>query len=430
MKKFIIKTLGCKTNQIESAVIEEKLINDGYLSTTKIEETDFFILNSCSVTSSADNKALSTLRTAKKQNPKIVTVLTGCFAQLEGENLKNNPDIDILVGNQEKSDITSILKTSEKYKISDIFEHKDFRYEKLNDLKKTRATIKIQDGCNNRCSYCTIPLARGVNRSNSVKNIVEQVNVLKQNGFEEVVFTGIHIGQWGYDFQDKKSLLTLLKEVEKTDITRYRLGSLNPIELDDELIEFLSQSKKFCQHFHISLQSACDKTLKNMNRPYSFEFAQQLINKLNQKFTLPFIGSDVIVGFPGESEEDFLNTYENLKNTNLSQIHVFPYSKRKNTKAFDMPDQVSSETKKERVKAIKSLSEKKHDEFLKRNIATTAEIIIEKNKDKQTALYKGVTRNYINVLLKEKQNSNKTVQNIKLIGFSEDNKKLIGEIVS
>ena len=430
MKKFTIKTLGCKTNQIESAIIEEKLLNEGFFNVTKSEDADYFILNSCSVTNSADNKALSTLTSVKKHNPKIITVLTGCFAQLESESLKNNPCIDILVGNQEKTDIAQILKSNKKYIVSDIFSHKDFRYEELNDLRKTRATIKIQDGCNNRCSYCTIPLARGSNRSNSVKNIIRQVNILAENGFEEVVFTGIHIGQWGYDFDEKTTLIKLLEEIEKTKITRYRLGSLNPLELNDKLVDFLANSSKFCPHFHLSLQSACDKTLTDMNRHYSFNLSYELISKLNEKFQLPFIGSDVIVGFPGESDEDFLLTYNNLKKSNISQIHVFPYSKRKNTKACDMPDQVSAEKKKERANLLKKLSEKKLEEFFKKNIGTTAEIIVEKNKDKQTGLYKGVTRNYINVLLEGKPETDCNIQKVKITGFSQNKNKLKGEIIS
>lgn len=431
MKKFIIKTLGCKTNQIESAIIEEKLLKEGFLSVNKVEEADFFILNSCSVTSSADNKALSTLNSIKKQNPTVKTVLTGCFAQLESESLKENPAIDILVGNQEKLDIYNIIKTNQNFLVSDIFEHKDFRYEKLSTLKRTRATIKIQDGCNNRCAYCTIPLARGQNRSNSIQNIVEQVNLLKDNGFEEVVFTGIHIGQWGHDYKETKSLIHLLEAVEKTNITRYRLGSLNPIELDSKLVNFLSESPKFCPHFHMSLQSACDKTLINMNRHYSYELAFNLIEELNQKFKLPFIGSDIIVGFPNETDHDFQIAYENLAKTKLSQIHVFPYSKRKNTKAFDMKNQVSNETKKERVTLIKNLSEKKHLEFLQSNIGTINEIIIEKNTDKQTGFLKGMTRNYINILVEEGNCTLKsTTQNIEITGFLQDNKKLIGKIVT
>lgn len=428
MKKFTIKTLGCKTNQIESAVIEEKLIKNGYSIAETIELSNYYILNSCSVTATSDDKSLSLLKSVKKQYPKVKTVLTGCFAQLEAENLKNNKYVDILVGNNEKYDIPNILKSNEKLFFSNIFEQKEFKYEKLNSLNKTRATIKIQDGCNNRCAYCTIPLARGINRSNPIKNIIEQIKTLTANGYNEIVLTGIHIGQWGKDFTEKQSLIELLKEIEKTNILRYRLGSLDPLELNDELIDFLAKSEKFCPHFHISLQSACDKTLKNMNRHYSINYAKEIVNKINDKFTLPFIGSDIIVGFPGESEEDFEETHKNLESLGLSQIHVFPYSKRKNTKAYSMPEQVLENTKNQRVKIIQTISNKKHLSFLQKNIETFNKIIIEPKPDKKTKLLKGVTPNYINVLVDADSSFKNTIQEIKLIKISEDNKKIIGEI--
>jgi threonylcarbamoyladenosine tRNA methylthiotransferase MtaB len=280
MKRFFIKTLGCKTNQIESAIIEEKLIADGFFSSNNVSECDYFILNSCSVTDTADSKTMVLLKKAKKENPQIKTVLTGCFAQLMAEKLKVCDFIDYIVGNEEKTNIAEIIKTDIKYAVSDIFEHETFKYDKLNSLKRTRATIKIQDGCNNRCAYCTIPLARGKNRSNNINNVIEQVNILVEHGYKEVVLTGIHIGQWGMDFKDGSKLIDLLKAIDKTSVHRYRLGSLNPLEFDDELVEFLKKSEKFCPHFHMSLQSACNKTLKNMNRHYSQEISSKLLENL------------------------------------------------------------------------------------------------------------------------------------------------------
>ncbi len=429
MKKFTIKTLGCKTNQLESSIIEEKLVKNGFIYTNSIEEADYFILNSCSVTSNTDDKALSLIKSVKNQKPEIKIVLTGCFVQLDGEELKNNKNINYLVGNANKFDIPEIINGENRYKIDDIFSEKNFHYEKLNFTKKTRATIKIQDGCNNRCSYCTIPLARGLNRSNKAENIIEQINTFHENGFKEIVLTGIHIGQWGKDFLPAKNIIDLLKMIESTDIHRYRLGSLDPLELDDEVINFLSESKKFCPHFHISLQSFCNKTLKAMNRNYSEDYIFDRISTIHSKFSLPFIGSDIIVGFPDETEEDFLITKNNLEKLELSQIHVFPYSKRKNTKAYSMENQVDEKIKKERVKIIQSISNKKHFEFLKKNIGTINEIIIEQNPDKKTKFLKGVTRNYINVLLTpDKIAPKNSVQKIKITAFFEDNRKLIAKV--
>ncbi len=429
MKKFIIKTLGCKTNQIESALIAEIMTNAGYSEVTKTQEADYYILNSCSVTHIADSKNLSYLRRAKRENPKIITVLTGCMAQLEKDMIIKKNLADYVIGNYEKNDIVKILEKNQNIAVSDIFEHDFFRYEKIHQIHRTRASVKIQDGCSNRCSYCTIPFARGKNRSNGIENIIEQINLFAQNGYYETVLTGIHIGQWGSDFDDKKNLQELLEKIEETNINRYRLGSLNPLELNENFIEFLSKSKKFCPHFHLSLQSVCDKTLKNMNRHYSASQIFELVNLINSKFDKAFIGSDIIMGFPDETDEDFEITRQNLDKLNLSRIHVFPYSRRKGTIADTMPNQIPEIIKKERCKIIQEISDKKYFEFLKANIGTENEVIIEKNRDKKTNLLKGVTKNYINVLINDKDEYKDKLQKVYITGFSLDNTKLLANIL-
>lgn len=430
MKKFVIKTLGCKTNQVESALMAEILINNNYIETNDISEADYYIINSCSVTHVADKKNLAYIRHAKKENPRIMVVLTGCMAQLEKESLLKNDNIDIVIGNYEKNDIAKILNSNEKYSVSDIFAHNSFRYKKLYHTKRTRASVKIQDGCDNRCSYCTIPYARGKNRSNSIENIVEQINIFAKEGYFETVLTGIHIGQWGLDFENKKTLKNLLEEIEKSNIKRYRLGSLNPLELDNDFINFLSNSEKFCPHFHLSIQALCNKTLKAMNRNYAEKNVIELVENINSKFKNAFIGSDIIVGFPGESEEDFSCTYNNLLNLKISKIHVFPYSRRKGTIADKMPNQTNEEEKKNRVKKIQYISNMKIEEFLNSNILTENEVIVEKNRDKKTNLLKGVTRNYINVLIDDEDKYKDTIQKVLITGFSIDNEKLTAKIVT
>ena len=430
MKKFVIKTLGCKTNQVESALMAEILINNNYIETNDISEADYYIINSCSVTHIADKKNLAYIRHAKKENPRIIVVLTGCMAQLEKESLLKNDNIDIVIGNYEKNDIAKILNSNEKYSVSDIFAHNSFRYKKLYHTKRTRASVKIQDGCDNRCSYCTIPYARGKNRSNSIENIVEQINIFAKEGYFETVLTGIHIGQWGLDFENKKTLKNLLEEIEKSNIKRYRLGSLNPLELDNDFINFLSNSEKFCPHFHLSIQALCNKTLKAMNRNYAEKNVIELVENINSKFKNAFIGSDIIVGFPGESEEDFSCTYNNLLNLKISKIHVFPYSRRKGTIADKMPNQTNEEEKKNRVKKIQYISNMKIEEFLNSNILTENEVIVEKNRDKKTNLLKGVTRNYINVLIDDEDKYKDTIQKVLITGFSIDNEKLTAKIVT
>ncbi len=420
MNNFLIKTLGCKTNQIESALMAEKMISAGYEEVRDIKDADFYILNSCSVTAIADSKNLSYIRRVKRENPNIKTIVTGCMAQLERENLLKNDLIDYVIGNNEKNDIAEIIKSGQKLKVSDIFSHNNFRYEKIHEPFRTRASIKIQDGCNNRCSYCTIPFARGKNRSNSLKNILEQIQIFVEEGYQEIVLTGIHIGQWGEDFSSPLSLQNLLEEIEKTSVKRYRLGSLNPLELNKNFIDFLSSSNKFCPHFHLSLQSLCNKTLRNMKRFYSEEQIFNLVDYINIKFDKAFLGSDIIVGFPGETEEDFEITKHNIEKLNLSRIHVFPYSRRKGTEADLLPYQTESEVKKMRSTVIQDISKKKLNNFLNQNIGTENEVIIEKRRDKKTNLLKGVTKNYINVLIDADDSFKDTLKKVRLISVYDE----------
>lgn len=396
MKKFIIKTHGCKSNQLESTVIKEKLVSQGFEICTKIEDADIYILNSCSVTENADNEALRTVRNAKNKNPKLTTVLTGCSAQLRAQELLKLPFVDIVLGNDDKFNIADIIETK-KSQITDIFDIEEFNNQLIHDYSNTRGYLKIQDGCNNYCSYCTIPLARGKSRSNSVENIIEQIKLYTDIGIKEVVLTGIHIGQWGTDLKESKSLYNLLEEIEKTEILRYRLGSLNTLEISDELLNFLSKSDKFCPHFHLSLQSLTDKTLKAMNRHYTAQDCLHLMEKIDSIFDKPFLGSDIIAGFPGETAEDFETTIENVKKSKLSSIHVFPYSIRSNTKAAAMDNQVEEKEKHRRAEILHKLAKEKSDKFIQKNINTNAKVLIEKRPDRKTGMLKGVTENYLNI---------------------------------
>ena len=396
MATFIIKTFGCKTNQTESAVMEEKLLQSGFSAAKNLSECDYYIFNSCAVTLEAEKKLLQAVKSVKHNNPQTKIILTGCYAQLHKD--EQNPLFDKIFGIYEKPDVVKIIENDTKISVSDINSHRDFRYEKLSNFNRTRATIKVQDGCNNRCSYCTICLARGLSRSCKTEDVLEQIGVLSENGYNEIVLTGIHVGQWGLDFSPKKTFLDLLKEIEKTPIKTYRIGSLDPNETTDELIDFLSKSNKFCPHFHLSLQSLCGKTLKNMNRHYNFEKIKAVTEKLNSTFKNVFLGCDIIVGFPQETEEDFNETYERLKEIPLSQIHVFPYSARPNTVAAKMNGQIPQNEKHRRMSLVKELSDKKHFDFLNKNIGSGFFVTVEKNPDKKTGLYKAVTPNYIKVL--------------------------------
>lgn len=416
-KKFFIKTLGCKTNEIESQIIKESLLNKGYIKTDNRLDADIYILNSCTVTSHSDNQALYLIKQIRKDKPDIKIILTGCLAQT------GNPDeinADLILGNNEKLDIDKYIeKLFEKNKTvfaGNIFNTKEYNNKFLYNASSTRPSVKIQDGCNNRCSYCLIPYARGNSRSNNIENIIKQINLHIKNNKKEIVLTGIHIGQWGIEFN--QNLINLLKEIEKTDILRYRLGSLYINEIDDNLLEFLQNSKKFCPHFHLSLQSLTDKTLKNMNRFYTRKEALDKINKIHQCFNLPYIGCDIITGFPDETKDDFLITKESLIEAKVSYIHSFPYSIRKNTPAAAMENQILEHIKKERTKELIEISNLLHKNFLDKNKNTTRTIIYEKKSKKMNA-YKGVSENYIKVYKKSETDLQNTVETVALSEFEE-----------
>lgn len=414
---FYIKSLGCKTNHIEGQLIQQELIKAGYEPAKNQDLCDFFILNTCSVTSHADNQALYIIKQFKLKNRNAKIILTGCFAQT-AEN-KEALGADIILGNDEKLEIVKYLEyakngiqsSKKEIHVEDIFSVKEFHHKSLEFLSTTRPSIKIQEGCSNRCSYCIIPYARGNSRSESIENVIKQVNHLAKNGYKEVVFVGIHIGEWGREFN--QNLLDLLKKIEDTEILRYRLGSLYVTEIDEKMIDFLKQSEKFCPHFHLSLQSMCDKTLKSMNRFYNAEYAKSVIYELNQNFSNPFLGCDIITGFPGESEEDFEITYKALESSGLSFIHSFPYSRRKGTPACNMPNQVYEHVKKERTKKLIQLSENLHSTFLSNNKNTIQEVLFQK-KSAKNGKYLGVTRNYIKLYKKSDESLWNCVQNLNL----------------
>lgn len=427
MKKFNIHTMGCKANQFESAIIEEDLIKNGLEKVKDVKDADFYILNSCSVTHKSDNEAMYLLRAAKHKNPNVVTIATGCMAQIEKEELLKNDFIDYVVGNDEKLHLYEIISSDTKFLAKDILKLAEFSKVELIDTTKTRASLKIQDGCDNRCTYCIIWKARGKSRSADSDFIVEQINNFSKHGFKEVMLTGIHIGQWGKEFG--LTLLDLLKEIEKrTTIERYRLGSLNPTEITDELLDFLSKSDKFCPHFHLSLQSANDKTLRSMNRFYKTEDYLAQIDKINDIFELPFLGSDIIAGFAGETDEDFEISRENLSKSGLTQIHTFPYSIRKGTIGASMPNQNSDEVKNRRATIIKEISKQKFKEFVNKNLGRVCEVLIEKHPDKHSGNLKGMTRNYLTVQIVSKRNDLfNTLQQVRLTEYKDG--IIFGELI-
>lgn len=386
--------MGCKSNQFEGQIVAQKLVEAGFEEVKKLEEAEIYILNSCSVTHKSDNEAMYLLRHAHGMGLK--TVLTGCIAQIEKEKLLKEPFIDYVYGNEDKFEIAKYLKEEEIFVVRDLMNKTEFCKVTLDDTTKTRISLKIQDGCDNRCSYCIIPYGRGKSRSADKEFIVNEINRYSELGYKEVVLTGIHIGLWG-----DRNILPLLQEIEtKTSIPRYRLGSLNPHEITSELLNFLEQSEKFCPHFHLSLQSACNRTLKRMNRHYTVEYYLDQIEDIVSRFEKPFLGSDIIAGFCGETDEDFETTVDNLKKSKLTQIHTFPYSIRKGTIAEKLDGHLPDAVKEERATIIKKISTEKFEEFVQSNIGREEEVLIEKRLGKD-GRYKGVTRNYLTVHLNE-----------------------------
>ena len=418
-RKFVIKTLGCKTNAIEGQIIIDELEKMGFLQVQDCKDADIFILNSCSVTSHSDSQSSYLLNRAKRENPFIKNILTGCVAQtIDLHKNFDTTNIDLILGNNEKLElrkyIDELFKGHKNKLVGDIFKIKEFNHKIVENPYQTRPSIKIQEGCNNRCSYCIIPYARGNSRSNSVENIISQIELLAKNGTKEIVLTGIHIGQWGLEWG--LELVDLLYEIEKTNISRFRLGSLYVNEIDDRMVEFLMKSEKFCPHFHLSLQSLCDKTLENMNRNYSSSDAFEIIKMLYNTFDEPFLGCDIIAGFPDESNEDFNITYENLEALPLSYIHAFPYSIRENTPAAKMKNQVQDTLKTKRVQMLNELCATKHSEFLKRNKNSAQEILFER-KSSKTGVYSAITRNYIKVYIKDDRDDLRNT--LKTVNLSE-----------
>lgn len=426
MKTFLLKSMGCKSNQFEGAIIEENLINAGFDKVNDIKDADLFILNSCSVTHKSDDEALYLIRHAKHTNENIKTLITGCVAQIERDKLLDYDFIDYVLGNDEKLNIVEFLQKNEDCEVGDIMNMTDFHEAVLIDTTKTRASLKIQDGCDNRCAYCIIPFARGNSRSAKSDFVIEQIKSFEEHGFKEVIFTGIHIGQWGKEWG--KTILDLLKEVETHTNVRYRLGSLYPNEITDELLDFLSKSEQFCPHFHLSLQSACNRTLERMNRSYKVEDYLEQIEKINELFELPFLGSDVIAGFVGETQDDFETTVENLKKSGLTAIHTFPYSIRKGTQAEKMEGHLPDKVKEERATAIKNISSQKTKEFLEKNVGTVHNVLVEKHLDKHLNVLKGMSENYITVFLNsDDRDLINTIQRIKITEIKDG--KAFGKII-
>ncbi len=407
--------------------MKQKFIDNEYIIVDFEEIADIYIVNTCTVTNMADKKSRQILRRAKQINPNSILVIVGCYVQVGKKELEQIDEIDLVLGNNEKNDIVEYVK---KYKekqviVSDINKQKEYKdFGKTTYTEKVRAFIKIQDGCNNFCSYCIIPYARGRVRSRKIENIVNEIKDIAQKGIKEIVITGIHIASYGIDFKEEIGLIDLLKEINNIKgIERIRLGSLEPKLITQRFVEDLRKIEKICNQFHMSLQSGCDETLKRMNRKYTTQDFEKGVQILKKAYPDLLLTADIIVGFPGETEKEFDTTYEFLKKIGFYKIHTFKYSKRKGTVAEKMPNQITNKIQEERSKKIIELSNEMQNGYNNNYIGKKVQVLFE---EKEGEYYKGHTTNYMMIQVKSKENLENKIETVNIDTIEKD--KIIGSI--
>ena len=365
------------------------------------EKADIYIINTCTVTNMSDRKSRQMLRRVRELNPNAIVVACGCYAQVAKKELEAMKEIDLVLGNEEKNNIVEYIEKyvnekENKIEIQDIMQQKEYSdFGKITYTEKTRAVIKIQDGCDRFCSYCIIPYARGRVRSRKPENIILEISNIASKGIKEVVITGIHIASYGKDFKKEYRLIDLLEEINEIEgIQRIRLGSIEPLLITEEFVKRLEKLEKVCHHFHLSLQSGCDETLERMNRKYTTEEFEKITNILRKHYDDVILTTDIIVGFPGETDEEFEKTYKFLKKIKFYKMHVFKYSPRKGTKAATMPNQIDGKVKEQRSKKLIELSNKNQEDYNKQYLNKELEVLFEEEKD---GIYSGHTKNYIEI---------------------------------
>ena len=446
MKKTVsFYTLGCKVNQYETNAMEQQFIKNNYEIVENTQKADIYVINTCTVTNMAERKSRQMLRRVKEINPSAVLVVCGCYAQVAKNELEQIPEIDIILGINEKNEIVQIVenymekmaeqdKRSQEAEIDDVSKQKEFLdFGDVTYTEKNRAVVKVQDGCNMFCSYCIIPYARGRIRSRKIESVVSEIEKIAKEEIKEVVITGIHVASYGKDFDNENTskkirLIDLLEAINKIDgIDRIRLSSLEPTIVDEEFATRLSKLDKICDHFHLSLQSGCDETLKRMNRKYTTQIYRDAVATLRKYYPEASFTTDVIVGFPGETDEEFAKTYEFLKEIDFYRLHVFKYSPRRGTVAEKMPNQIDGNKKEERSNKLIELSNNTENKHNKNYIDKTVKVLFEEFED---GFFKGHTTNYMMVKVAgEEEQSDKFVNKILDVKIKENNdetRELIG----
>lgn len=428
MKKAALHNLGCKVNAYETEAMQHLLEEAGYEIVPFTQKADVYVINTCSVTNMADRKSRQMLHKAKKNNPDSIVVAAGCYVQTSEKEVLNDLSVDIVIGNDRKHDLVRLLEEysldSVNDTVDDINDGKhDFEELFIDQTKEhTRAFIKVQDGCNQFCSYCIIPYARGRVRSRRFENVIAEVERLAANGFKEVVLTGIHLSSYGVDFEESTGLLELIQAVNAVKgIERIRLGSLEPKIVTEHFASELSKLDKICPHFHLSLQSGCDATLKRMNRKYTTKEYERGCELLRKYFAHPAITTDVIVGFPGETEEEFEQTKAYLEHIHFYEMHIFKYSKRKGTRAAVMPDQIDEQIKAARSEKLIALGHDMSKEFRKFYIGKNEEVLFEEKAvigDKE--YFVGYTKEYVKVAKETAENLENQIVSGRISGMLTD----------
>lgn len=402
--KVAFATLGCRVNQYESEAMAEKFIREGYEVVDFDQFSDVYVINTCTVTNMGDKKSRQIISRARRTNPEAIIAAVGCYSQMSPKEVSEIPGVDVVLGTRNKGDVVYYVNKAKdegksQVHVQGVLQNKVFEDLKIEDYQdKTRAFLKIQDGCNRFCTYCTIPYARGSVCSKDPNKVLSEVRELAKNGFKEVILSGIHTASYGLDLEGNVNLISIIEEIEKIDgIERIRIGSIEPAFFTPEVIEKIKSFKKLCPHFHLSLQSGCDATLKRMNRRYTAKEYEDSVNLLRETLPDVSISTDVIVGFPGETEEEFNETYEFLKRIKLTKTHIFKYSPRKGTKAADMPNQIDGKVKDERSKKLIELNDINEKAFTEKFIDREMDVLFEQQVKGKEDLYEGYTRNYIKV---------------------------------
>ena len=445
MTRIAFSTLGCKVNQYDTSLMQSSINGTGaYIIVPFDDEADIYVVNTCTVTGKGDVESRRLIRRAIRRNKKARVIVTGCYAQTRPEEIAKIDGVSMVLGNEEKYAFMDYLTHSGE----DSNDHKTFVGDSFNTFnipqrcltnfpKRTRSFLKVQDGCDSRCSYCIVPFARGGSRSLNPDDVMKQISALSQNGHKEIVLCGVHLGGYGRDISPRISLTSLIDKIlSETDILRIRLSSIEPREITEELINIVASEDRICKHFHIPLQSGDDYTLRQMNRNYTSAFFEDLILRIRERTENAGIGCDVMVGYPGEEDYHFGNTYRFIERLPVTYLHVFAYSPRSGTAAYYKRETVNGDIKRKRSDAIRSLGEKKKIAFQTNFIGKVVEVLIEEEEDEVTGMFKGYTGNYLRVLVSPFSKGKEgeflagkgKLINVQLSGIVNDN--LSGEVLS